>query len=72
MIDFIEQTIRGMILFGQGALSGGNIWILAFIGLVAVGVLAAMRGRLTESWLWIPILALAMWYSVYRWLQARQ
>ena len=34
-------------------------------------VITAVRGKLTESWLWIPILALAMWYSVYRWLQVR-
>jgi hypothetical protein len=72
MIDFIEQTIRGVFMFGQEALSGGNIWILMFIGLIAVGVITAMRGKLTESWLWIPILALAMWYAVYRWLQARR
>ena len=71
MIDFLQQTIRAVFLFGQDALSGGNIWILTLIGLVAVGVIAAMRGKLTESWLWIPVLALAMWYAVYRWLQLR-
>ena len=71
MIDFLEQTIRGVLLFGREALSGGNVWILTLIGLVAVGVIAAMRGKLTESWLWIPVLALAMWYAVYRWLQLR-
>jgi hypothetical protein len=71
MIDFIEQVIRGAYFFAQEALSGGNVWILMLIGLIAIGVIAAMRGKLTESWLWIPILALAMWYAVYRWLQVR-
>lgn len=71
MIDFIEEVIRGAFLFAQEALSGGNIWILVLIVLIAVGVIAAMRGKLTESWLWIPLLALAMWYAVYRWLQLR-
>lgn len=72
MIDFIEETIRGIFLFAQEALSGGNIWLLMLIGLMAVGVIAAMRGKLTESWLWIPVLALAMWYAVYKWLELRR
>jgi hypothetical protein len=71
MIDFLEQTIRNVFLFGQEALSGGNLWILVLIVLIAIGVLGAVRGKLTESWLWIPLLALAMWYAVYRWLQLR-
>jgi hypothetical protein len=71
MIDFIEQGLRNILLFGQEAMTGGNVWILMLIGLIAVGVIAAVRGKLTESWLWIPILALAMWYAVYRWLQVR-
>ena len=72
MIDFIEQAFRGMVQFGQEALSGGNIWILVLIGLIGVGVLAAVRGKLTESWLWIPVLALAVWYAVYKWLELRR
>ena len=71
MIDFLEQVFRSMMQFGQEALSGGNVWILMFVGLVGIGIVTAMRGKLTESWLWIPILALAMWYAVYRWLQLR-
>jgi hypothetical protein len=71
MIDFLEQTIRGLALFGQEALSGGNIWILMLIVVIAIGVVASVRGKLTEGWLWIPILALAMWYAVYRWLELR-
>ena len=72
MMDFLEQTIRGLFQFGQDALMGGNVWILMFVALVGIGVITAVRGRLTESWLWIPILALAMWYSVYRWLQVHR
>jgi hypothetical protein len=71
MIDFIEQGIRNLLLFGQEAMSGGNVWILMLIVLIGIGVIAAVRGKLTESWLWIPVLALAMWYAVYRWLQIR-
>jgi hypothetical protein len=71
MIDFLERTVRSLTVFGQEALSGGNIWILMLIVIIAIGVVASMRGKLTESWLWIPVLALAMWYAVYRWLGIR-
>lgn len=69
MMAFLEQVFRGILEFGQEALTGGNVWILMFVGLVGIGVITAMRGKLTESWLWIPIIALAMWYAVFRWLQ---
>jgi hypothetical protein len=71
MIDFLAQAIRTLTLFGQQALSGGNVWILMLIVIVAAGAVATMRGKLTDSWLWIPVLALAMWYAVYRWLEIR-
>ena len=60
-----------MLLFGQEALSGGNIWILMLVVIIAIGVIAFMRGKLTDGWIWVPVLALAMWYAVYRWLQVR-
>jgi hypothetical protein len=72
MIDFLEQLLRSAVQFGQEALTGGNIWILMLIVLVGIGVIGAVRGKLTESWFWIPVLALAMWYAVYRWLALRR
>lgn len=71
MVDFLEQAIRGLTQFGQEALSDGNIWILMLLAIVAIGVVAAIRGKLTGGWIWIPALALAMWYALYRWLQLR-
>jgi hypothetical protein len=70
-MDLLEEAFRNAILFGQEALTGGNIWILMLIVIIAIGVVASMRGKLTESWIWIPVLALAMWYVVYRWLELR-
>ena len=67
----VDDALRSAILFGQVALSGGNIWILMLVVILAIGAAAAMRGKLTEGWIWIPALALAMWYAVYRWLQLR-
>lgn len=70
-MDILQEVIRNAVLFGQEALTGGNIWILMLIGIIAIGVVASVRGKLTESWIWIPALALAMWYAVYRWLELR-
>lgn len=69
MMDVLRQAFRDIAQFGQEAATGGHVWILMFVGLVGVGIITAVRGKLTESWLWIPIVALAMWYAVYRWLQ---
>ena len=71
MMELFEKALRGILLFAQEALTGGNVWILMLIVIVAIGVIASMRGKLTEGWLWIPVLALAMWYALYRWLQLR-
>ena len=70
-MNILEEAFRNAVLFGQEALAGGNIWILMLIVIIAIGVVASMRGKLTESWIWIPVLALAMWYVVYRWLELR-
>jgi hypothetical protein len=71
-MDYLLQDVfRNAALLGQEALTNGNIWILMLIVVVAIGVVASMRGKLTESWIWIPMLALAMWYAVYRWLELR-
>ena len=71
MIEFIERLLGGILLFGQQMMTGGNIWITMLVMLIAIAVVFGMRGRLTESWIWIPVLALAMWYAIYRWLQLR-
>ena len=70
-MDLLEEAFRNAVLFGQEAMSGGNIWILMLIVIIAIGVVASMRGKLTDGWIWIPALALAMWYVVYRWLELR-
>lgn len=70
-MDFLQDVFRNAALLGQEALTNGNVWILMLIVIVAIGVVALMRGKLTDSWIWIPMLALAMWYAVYRWLELR-
>jgi hypothetical protein len=67
----LQDALRNAVLLGQEALTDGNVWILMLIVIFAIGVVAFMRGKLTESWIWIPMLALAMWYAVYRWFELR-
>ena len=55
----------------QGALLPENRWTLLLIAAIGLGGFAAVRGKLTESWVLIPLLALIIWYAMYRWLDLR-
>ncbi|HEY5418235.1 MAG TPA: hypothetical protein VIK41_25545 [Gemmatimonadaceae bacterium] len=70
-MELLQDAVRNAILFGQEALADGNLWILMLIAIVSIGVVASVRGKLTENWIWIPVLALAMWYAIFRWLELR-
>ena len=70
-MELLQDAVRNAILFGQEALADGNVWILMLIAIVSIGVVASVRGKLTENWIWIPVLALAMWYAIFRWLELR-
>ena len=70
-MELLQDVVRNAILFGQEALADGNLWILMLIAIVSIGVVASVRGKLTENWIWIPVLALAMWYAIFRWLELR-
>ena len=71
MMEFLERAFRNVLMFGQQMMTGENVWIVVLIMLIATGAVFAMRGRLTESWLWLPVLALAIWYAIYRLLKLR-
>ena len=70
-MELLQDAVRNAILFGQEAVADGNLWILMLIAIVSIGVVASVRGKLTENWIWIPVLALAMWYALFRWLELR-
>ena len=70
-MELLQDAVRNAILFGQEAVADGNLWILMLIAIVSIGVVASVRGKLTENWIWIPVLALAMWYAIFRWLELR-
>ena len=48
-----------------------NRWLVVLIVAALVGVTAAVRGKLTDSWVVIPILAGALWYAFYYWIRVR-
>jgi len=48
-----------------------NRWLVVLIVAALVGVTAAVRGKLTDSWVVIPILAGALWYAFYYWIKVR-
>jgi hypothetical protein len=46
-------------------------WSAVAILLVVVFVAGALRSKITASWIFIPVLAVAIYLSVYRWLRLR-
>lgn len=48
-----------------------NRWLVVLIVAALVGVTAAVRGKLTDSWVVIPILAGALWFAFYYWIRVR-
>jgi hypothetical protein len=48
-----------------------NRWLVVIVIAALVGVMAAVRGKLTDSWVVIPLLAGAAWYAFYYYIRVR-
>jgi len=46
-------------------------WTAVGIVLLLVIVAAALRSKLSASWVWIPVLAAGIYFAVFRWLRLR-
>lgn len=69
MSDTINAAVHDFALMLQGALKGADPWLAALALVVCVGIVAAIKGKLTSSFVWIPGLAIAAYYAIYRWLK---
>ena len=68
MSNGFDQVVQ----FVQQTLAGNNRWVVVSIVALVIGIVAAVRGKVTDSWVIIPLLAIAAWYAFYRWLQLQQ
>lgn len=46
-------------------------WTAVLAVVVIVLVAAVVRSKLSASWVWIPVLAGAIYFAVFRWLRLR-
>lgn len=69
--DVIGAAIQDFAAMLRDALSQPGPWIAVAAVIVVVFVAAALRSKLSSSWIWIPVLAGAMYFVVYRWLRLR-
>lgn len=53
------------------AVSQPGPWSAVAVILVGVLLAAALRSKISASWVWIPVMAVAIYFSVFRWLRLR-
>ena len=71
MGDVIASSFRDFGAMLTDAVTQPGPWSAVVSLLVVVLVAAAMRTKLSASWLWIPVLVAAVYFSVFRWLRLR-
>lgn len=71
MGDVIGSSIQEFVDMLTNAFTRPGPWtgVLAVIAIVLVA--AAMRSKISASWVWIPVLAGAIYFAVFRWLRLR-
>ena len=71
MGDVIGSSFHDFVEMLTNAVSQPGPWSALGIILVIVVVAAALRSKVSASWVWIPVLAGAIYFVVYRWLRLR-
>ena len=71
MGNVIGSALQDFAAMLHDAIMRPGPWSAVAILLVVVFVAAALRNKITASWIFIPVLAVAIYLSVYRWLRLR-
>ena len=71
MGNVIGSALQDFAAMLHDAITRPGRWSAVAILLVVVFVAGALRSKITASWIFIPVLAVAIYLSVYRWLRLR-
>ena len=71
MGDVIGSSLQEFIGMVTGAFTNPGPWGAVGIVLILVVVAAALRSKISASWVWIPVLAAGIYFAVFRWLRLR-
>jgi hypothetical protein len=69
--DVIGSTVQEFIAMLTDAFTRPGPWIAVAAVVAIVLVAAAVRSKISASWVWIPVLAGAIYFAVFRWLRLR-
>jgi len=69
--DVIGSTIQEFMAMVTDAFTRPGPWTAVLAVVVIVLVAAVVRSKLSASWVWIPVLAGAIYFAVFRWLRLR-
>lgn len=62
------QEFVGML---RGAVTQPGPWTAVAVVILLVIVAAALRSKVSATWVWIPVLSGALYFAVHRWLRLR-
>jgi len=64
-------SVHDFVVVVSDAVSRPGPWSAVAVILVGVLLAAALRSKISASWVWIPVLAVAIYFSVFKWLRLR-
>jgi hypothetical protein len=71
MGDVIGSAFQEFVTMVTNAFTRPGPWT-AVVLVIGVVLLAAMlRSKISASWVWIPVMAAAIYFAVFRWLRLR-
>lgn len=71
MGDVIGSSLQEFLDMVVNAFTRPGPWSAVAIVLVLVIIAAALRSKISASWIWIPVLAGGIYFAVFRWLRLR-
>lgn len=71
MGDVIGSSVQEFMAMVTDAFTRPSPWTAVAAVVAIVLAAAAVRSKISASWVWIPVLAAATYFAVFRWLRLR-
>jgi hypothetical protein len=69
--DIIGSAFRDFVAMATDAFTRPGPWSAVAVVMGIVLVAAMLRSKVSASWVWIPVMAGAIYFVVFRWLRLR-
>ena len=71
MGNVIASSVEELLAILRDAITQPGPWSAVGIVLIAVFAVAALRAKISASWIWLPVLATVTYIAIHRWLNLR-